>query len=134
MRVEKTVKDNYTVIKLLEGKLDSRISPDLKGEFILLNTEGARNIILDLEQVKYADSSGLSAILTANRLCSNAGGGLVVCCLSDHVQKLIKISHLESVLNILPTVEEAREAIFMMEIERGIEESTDSSDSLETNS
>lgn len=131
MRVEKTVEDSYTVIKLLEEKLDSRISPDLKGEFILLNTEGARNIILDLKEVKYADSSGLSAILTANRLCSGSGGNLVICCLSDHVQKLIKISHLETVLNILPTVEESREAIFMMEIEREVEKSEEQ-DSQET--
>ena len=133
MRVEKTVADNYTVIKLLEEKLDSRISPDLKGEFILLNTEGAKNIILDLKDVKYADSSGLSSILTANRLCSSAGGNLVICCLSDHVQKLIKISHLETVLNILPTPEEAREALFMMEIEKDIEQ-TEEQDSQETSS
>ncbi len=122
MRFEKLVEEKYTEIKLLEEKLDSRISPTLKGEFILLNTKGTKNILLNLGEVKYADSSGLSAILTANRLCNHAGGSLVLCSLNDHVKKLIKISHLEQVLEILPTQEEAREAIFMMEVERELKQ------------
>lgn len=120
MRFEKSVDDKYTAIKLLNDKLDTRISPDLKSEFINLNAQGIRNIILNLEEVKYVDSSGLSAILTANRLCSTAGGLLVLCQINSHVEKLIKISHLESVLNILPTQEEAAAEIFMAEMENEI--------------
>jgi anti-sigma B factor antagonist len=122
MRFEKSVEDRYTTIKLLEEKVDSLISAQLKGEFIQLNTQGTKNIILNLGDVKYVDSSGLSAILTANRLCGAAGGVLVVCNLNAHVEKLIKISHLESVLNVLPTEEEAKEAVYMMELENEIQE------------
>ncbi len=121
MKFEKKVEDQYTVIKLLEEKLDSRISPSLKSEFIMLNTNGVKNLILDLSEVQYIDSSGLSAILTANRLSKNLDGTLVLCCLNKHPEKLVKISHLESVLNIVPTEEEARDAIFMIELERQIE-------------
>ncbi|MDX2249754.1 MAG: STAS domain-containing protein [Bacteroidia bacterium] len=120
MRLEKSVEDKYTIIKLLDEKLDSRISPDLKGEFINLNAQGSRNIILNLDDVKYVDSSGLSAILTAKRLCGTSGGILVLCHLNNHVEKLIKISHLESVLNILPTQEEAVQEVFMAEIENEV--------------
>ncbi|MEZ4829648.1 MAG: STAS domain-containing protein [Bacteroidia bacterium] len=120
MRLEKSVEEKYTIIKLLEEKLDSRISPELKGEFINLNAQGSRNIILNLENVKYVDSSGLSAILTANRLCGTSGGILVICHINSHVEKLIKISHLESVLNILPTQDEAVQEVFMAEIENEI--------------
>jgi anti-anti-sigma factor len=120
MRFEKNVDDKYTEIKLLEEKLDSRISPNLKGEFITLNSQGVQNIILNLENVKYVDSSGLSAILTANRLCSNSSGVMVLCGINSHVEKLIKISHLNDVLNIMPTSEEAREAVFMFVIENEI--------------
>lgn len=122
MRVEKSVDEKHTVIKLLEEKLDSQISPSLKSEFINLNAQGVRNIVLNLADVKYVDSSGLSAILTANRLCTAAEGVLVLASLNSHVEKLIKISHLDTVLNILPTETEAIEAIFMMEIENEIKE------------
>lgn len=120
MRLEKSVEDKYTIIKLLDEKLDSRISPELKGEFINLNAQGSKNIILNLDDVKYVDSSGLSAILTANRLCGTSGGLLVICHINSHVEKLIKISHLESVLNILPTQDEAVQEVFMAEIENDI--------------
>lgn len=121
MRVEKIVEDRFTVIKLLEEKLDSTISPSLKGEFIMLNTNGVKNLILDLSVVQYTDSSGLSAILTANRLCKNLDGTLVICGLNSHPQKLVKISHLENVLHIVPSLEEARDAIFMFELEHQIQ-------------
>jgi len=120
MRFEKTVEEKITIIKLLEEKLDSRISPQLKTEFINLVTQGSRNLILDLAEVKYVDSSGLSAILVANRSCNNAGGTLVITHVNPHVAKLFQISQLNTVLNITPTEQEAREFIFMHEIESDI--------------
>ena len=121
MRFEKQIEEKFTVIKLLEEKLDATKAPALKGEFIMLNTKGVRNIILNLENVLYTDSSGLSAILTANRLCRDVNGSLILCSISSHIEKLIKISQLENTLYVLPTVEEAKEAIFMLELEREID-------------
>ena len=73
---------------------------------------------MDLSEVKYTDSSGLSALLVGNRIVQEDGGIFVLASLSDHTTKLIKISQLDSVLNILPTVEEAVDAVFMHEVEK----------------
>ena len=113
-------KENYTVITIDEKKLDTTIAPDLKSEFVKLNAEGINNLILDLTNVKYTDSSGLSSILIANRLCNSSNGLLILTGLQDHVMKLITISKLESVLNIPPTVEEGIDRIFLHEIERDL--------------
>ncbi len=113
--------EKYTVLNVNEEKIDSLIAPDLKSELVKLNAEGIKNIILDLEGVKYVDSYGLSAILIVNRLCENLGGTFVLTRISDHVQKLIQISQLDSVLNILPTLEEAVDAVFLDEIENDLE-------------
>lgn len=113
-------KDKHCTIKLDEEKLDSLVAPDLKSEFVKLNAEGTKNIILDMSPVKYVDSSGLSAILVANRLCDNAGGTLVLASVSDHVMKLINISQLDSILTIHKTVEEGIDTVFMNEIESDI--------------
>lgn len=78
--------------------------------------------MFDLSGTKYIDSSGLSAILVANRLCDNANGGLVLFGVSDHVMKLFKISQLDSVISILPTQEEAVDRIFMDQIEKELTE------------
>ena len=113
-------KENYTVITIDEKKLDTTIAPELKSEFVKLNAEGIVNIILDLTNVKYTDSSGLSSILIANRLCNSSNGLLILTGLQDHVKKLIAISKLESVLTILPTPEEAIDRVFLHEIERDL--------------
>jgi len=114
--------EQFTLINLHEEKLDSTLAPQLKSDFVGLHTEGTRNIILDLKEVKYIDSSGLSALLVGNRITNDEGGILVLTTISDHVIKLIKISQLDSILNILATVEEARDAVFMHEIESDMKE------------
>lgn len=117
MRFSVDKQEKYTVLTLAEEKLDSTIAPLLKTEFLTLNAEGVKNIILNLTDVKYADSSGLSAILTANRLCKQVGGNLVLCGIGSHVMKLIQISQLDKVFTLLPTVEESIDNVFMSEIE-----------------
>ena len=112
--------EKYILISLKEEKLDAIISPELKADFIKYNQEGFNNIILDLAQTKYIDSSGLSAVLVANRLCSDEKGSFVLANLNDHVMKLISISQLQSVLNITNSVEEAVDLVFMNELENDI--------------
>lgn len=114
-------KEQYSILVLQEEKLDSPLSPALKSEFVTLNAEGIKNIIIDLSEVKYVDSSGLSALLVGNRIYSEDGGIFILASLNDHVMKLIKISQLNNVLNILPTVEEAIDAVFLKEIESDLE-------------
>lgn len=112
--------DKYTVFKLEEEKLDSIISPQLKSEFQALSSQGVENVILDMSSVRYSDSSGLSAILVGNRLFTNDQSTFIIAGLSEHVIKLVKISQLDKVLYILPTVEESVEAIFLHIIGKGL--------------
>ncbi|MCF8346677.1 MAG: STAS domain-containing protein [Bacteroidales bacterium] len=99
--------ENHTLIKVLEEKLDTHIAPTLKSELVLVSGNGEKNIVLDLENCRYCDSSGLSAILVANRLCKNASGTFVLAGLNDAVERLITISQLDTVLNIAQSVDEA---------------------------
>ena len=110
--------EKYVLIKLDEPKLNTLVSPQLKSELILTNTEGQRNIILDMSEVKYVDSSGLSSILVGHRLCKNSDGVFVLTGLSDAVERLLSISQLDSILTAVPKVEEAIDIIFMEEIEK----------------
>ncbi|HEY5918303.1 MAG TPA: STAS domain-containing protein [Chryseolinea sp.] len=115
--------EKYSLLRLHEEKLDSSVAPGLKSELITLHAEGVRNIVLDLAEVKYTDSSGLSALLVGNRIVQEEGGIFILTTLSEHTMKLIKISQLDSVLNILPKVEEAIDAVFMHEIEKDLKDS-----------
>jgi anti-sigma B factor antagonist len=116
---EKT--EHYTVLRVLAEKLDSQIAPDLKSELLLLNKDGVVNIILDLSQTRYCDSSGLSSVLVGNRLCKNDKGSLILVGLQPSIRKLITISQLDPVLQIVPTVSEAIDYLFMESIEKDLD-------------
>lgn len=106
-----TKKDQYTLIEVLVDKLDTNVSPALKSELVLISGNGEKNIILDLNKCRYCDSSGLSAILVANRLCKNTSGTFVLTGLQTAVERLITISQLDTVLNITYTVDQAKDLI-----------------------
>jgi ABC-type transporter Mla MlaB component len=95
--------ERYSIFRLHEDNLNSILAPDLKSEFVFF---------------RYVDSSGLSAILTANRLWKDHGSFVLTGASSTSVKKLIEISRLESILTIIPTVEESIDYIFMEDIEK----------------
>ncbi|MCE4564887.1 STAS domain-containing protein [Maribellus sp. CM-23] len=98
---------SYTLVKVNADRLDTNNAPDLKSELVLVNNEGEKNIVLDLSNVTYCDSSGLRAVLVANRLCEDAIGTFILCGLQPDVENLVKISMLHTVLLITDTAEEA---------------------------
>jgi anti-sigma B factor antagonist len=106
--------DKYSVIKITAEKLDSNLAPSLKSELVVLNTDGVKNIIIDMTDARYCDSSGLSAILVANRLCKNSNGHFVLSGLQDTVRKLIVISQLDTILTITETVAEAKDKLSVL--------------------
>ncbi len=113
-------KGKYSLVKSTVDKLDTTCAPELKSELVYLNKTGVRNVIIDLSDTRYCDSSGLSALLVANRLCKSVNGTLIVCSLQEPVQKLVQISQLESVLSITPSLSEAVDLLFMEEIEKDV--------------
>ena len=118
-RIDK--QDQYSILALDEENLNSTIAPNLKSDFIFFNNEGVRNLILDMSNVKFVDSSGLSAILTAHRLWKDTGSFVIAGELQPMVKKLIEISRLETILAIIPTTSEAIDFVMMEEIERELQ-------------
>ncbi|MGY6523257.1 MAG: STAS domain-containing protein [Mongoliitalea sp.] len=110
-------KEQYVVFTPMEEKLDTLLSPKLKSELLTVHAEGYDKLVIDMSHVKYADSSGLSALLVGNREFNRNGGIFIVLNPQDHVMKLIKISMLDKVFTIVNTLEEAAEAVFMHTID-----------------
>ncbi|MCD6557198.1 MAG: anti-anti-sigma factor [Bacteroidetes bacterium] len=104
-------KDNHTVIQVLAKKLDTSIAPSFKSELVMIAGNGEKNMIIDLSNTEYCDSSGLSSILVANRLCKNAKGQFILSGLQNAVERLITISQLDSVLEIEDNLEKAENKI-----------------------
>lgn len=114
--------EQYTLLELKEENFNSIVSPEVKSELVFLHNEGIRNLILDLSDVKYVDSSGLSAILTAHRLWNEQGTFVLTGVENPNVKKLIEISRLDTVFVIIPTQQESIDYVLMEEIERQLNE------------
>ena len=97
-----------SIFRLNEKRFDASIAGLIKGEFtILLHTDESRKLIIDLSDVEYCDSSGLSAILLAYRMLQAEDGHIRLASPQKNVKKLIQISQLDRILPIFETVDEA---------------------------
>lgn len=110
--------DGYAILTLQEENLNSSMAPQFKSDLIIFHNEGVKSLIMDLSQVKYVDSSGLSAILTGHRLWKDTGVFVIAGTLMPMVTKLIEISRLTDILIMIPTISEAIDYVRMEELER----------------
>lgn len=115
-------KEKFTHIQIHESRFTAKIAPELKNELVKLEKQGVKNIIFDLSSVAYCDSSALSAILIANKMCSDNNGLMVLCNVSPNVMKLIEISKLQDLLTIVPKYDEAVDFLYMDELEKGLDD------------
>lgn len=100
--------EGTAIIEIKNSNLNATNAPDLRSELIKLSNQGIRYTIINLINVVFVDSVGLSVLLTGNRVFSGHFQKFILCGIeNENVKKLIEISKLSSVLNIVSNVEEA---------------------------
>lgn len=108
--------EQYALIRLAESELSEAMATDFetlnKGFF----REGYTNVIADLSTVQTISPEGMMAIRKINRHCTNEEGLLVLVTKNEPLIELLDKAG-GSDLTILPTVEEAVDAVFMNELE-----------------
>lgn len=100
--------DGIKVFSLNEKKLDTNNSGLVKAEVTsLIKNENITKLIIDLSDVETCDSSGLSALLVANRLIASINGEVVFVTKSSKLVQLISITQLHRVLKVTKDIKEA---------------------------
>ena len=110
--------ERYVVLKPHEKVLDGNAAPQVKSEFVRINTDGQRNIVLDLSEVEEVDSSGLRSALMAHRMCKALGGIFILVNAKEKITQLIEICQLNDTLIMVPSIQEAEDMVFMEELEK----------------
>ena len=95
------INDDSAVIFVNAEKLDSSISQNLKTEIIAAHKQSVNKLVLDISSVRYCDSSGLGAILLANRTFNEDLQSFSLKGVQPNVLKIIQISQLEEILNFI---------------------------------
>ncbi len=73
--------------------------------------QGYQNLVVDLKEISFIDSSGLGVLITVFNHANNRDCRFLVCCLSNEVMHLMKLTRLNQVLDIFETTELALKAI-----------------------
>ena len=107
MQLNMTEQGDIVQIEVAEERMDAHNSGDLKEQMLQLFDEGKCNLVIDLSQVRFIDSSGLGALVSGFKNASAREGSLKLCCLQPQVRSMFELTRLHRVFEILPTLEEA---------------------------
>ena len=89
----------------LTGPLTLRNIFDLQTQFRTM--EALPLTILDLTGVPYMDSAGMGVVVNGHVHCQGRGGKLVAVGVSSRILALFEMTHVDKVIAMAPTVEEA---------------------------
>jgi anti-sigma B factor antagonist len=95
------------LIEIKEERLDAHNSGELKAEMLKLFDEGKNNILIDLKDVRFVDSSGLGSLVSGFKNASARNGNLKLCGLQPQVKSMFELTRLHRVFEIFPGAEEA---------------------------
>lgn len=108
MNFEISKDDDLAIFHLKDSHLDTTNSANVKAEFLILCQTDISVLIVDLSSVEFCDSSGLGALLLAERQMRENDGGIMVVDPIGKVKELIEISKLYELIPVYPTVEKAK--------------------------
>jgi anti-sigma B factor antagonist len=93
--------EQETAVLTLSGELDLANAPLLDRALEEPDVVGAPNLVVDLQELRFLDSSGLRAILRAQRVADGRGQGFAITEGSGQVQRLLSITHASEQLRVL---------------------------------
>ena len=98
-------------ILTLSGQLNAVTAPDLKAQLKRLVKGGHIQIITDLTDVSFIDSSGLAALVSGFKVAREAGGTIRLAGLNEQARTVFKLTLLNRVFEIYPDAASALDAL-----------------------
>ncbi|MFA5982970.1 MAG: STAS domain-containing protein [Methylococcaceae bacterium] len=98
---------NFNVVWVQEERIDAHNSAGLKEYILNLLEEGEHNLVVQLEQVRFIDSSGLGALLSGYKNAASRSGKLVLSNIQPQVLAMFELTRLNRVFEIYLDVDEA---------------------------
>lgn len=95
------------LLEVKEERLDAHNSGELKAQMLNLFEEGKNNLVVDLHEVRFVDSSGLGALVSGFKNASARNGNLKLSGLQPQVKSMFELTRLHRVFEIFPTSPEA---------------------------
>jgi len=89
------------------GEVDVYTAPRLRERLVEMVDAGARRVVVDLGGVDFLDSTGLGVLVGAMKRLRQANGTFGLVCAKESLLKIFRITALDQVFPIYPTIEAA---------------------------
>ncbi len=103
----RTKKDGIDSYSLKGELIDKNQSTELLQEIEAAISKNDNKILLNLEELKYINSSGLSVLISVLTKARKSGGEVAICGVNKKINELLVITKLNSVFNVRTSMEEA---------------------------
>ena len=92
----------------VRGEVDVTTTPRVRAQLISLLSDGRPRLVVDLEGVRFLDSSGLGALVAGLKLARSRSGELRLVCENQRsVRKVLEVTGLERVLDRYDSIDAA---------------------------
>jgi len=98
--------DGITVVIIQQATLEVITCQGFKQKMEDIIMDNSK-LILDLSNIKFIDSAGIGVFLSCHRTITDKGGKIKLCNLTKHVYWLFEQMHMNQILDIYNTVDEA---------------------------
>ena len=95
----------------VHGEIDVYTSPKVKEIITELIEKGNYNLIINLEGVRYIDSTGLGVLIGALKKVREKDGCINLVCNNPQIKKIFNITGLVKIFGIFKTEEEAQKGL-----------------------
>src|SRR4051812_11476832 len=99
--------DTAAAVVVARGEIHLATAPEFSERLNTAIAEGRTRVVVDLTEVVFIDSTGLSVLLNALRRITRAGGTLVLACANPTVLRLFAVTKMDTTFPIVATREEA---------------------------
>jgi anti-anti-sigma factor len=99
--------ETRTAVLQPTGRLNMVAAPAFKNLVEETVASGQSRIVVDLGQVTFIDSSGLGALISGLKATRQAGGDLRLADVPEQVMTVLRLTNLDRVLRVHPTVVDA---------------------------
>ncbi len=92
--------NGYSVLFIQEKHIDAHNATELKHTILHIIEQGDVNLIVQLEQVRFIDSSGLGALLSGHKNAAAKAGKLMLSNVQQSVLSMFELTRLNRVFEI----------------------------------
>ncbi len=99
--------NGYQVLFIGDERIDAHNSGELKQHFLDMLEQGEKNIVVQMDSVRFIDSSGLGALLSGHKNAEARSGKLALAGLQPQVYSMFELTRLNRVFEIYSDPDEA---------------------------